>query len=200
MIVKVQGCPKSSPLPSNQTRFRTEQSLFVYSYSTNTLCLFPKYFIKQRQYLVGMFHPRCYARRLVSPFLTGLHLIDNFPLHSLARLPQLSIVLDNVDGSLTTVVVCFDKYIQTNVCNSKICRIGSLPSVQMIFTFFNLECNSPKHVANGESYLIARLTIGKAKAQRVYFTKTYDLGHSSSTFKHWICICMCFLASNTYKR
>lgn len=103
------------PLPSNQTRFHTEQSSFVYSYSTNTLCLFPKYFIKQRQYLVGMFHPRCYARRPVSPFLTGLHLIDNFPLRSLARLPQLSIVLDNVDGSLTTVVVCFDKFIHTNV-------------------------------------------------------------------------------------
>lgn len=69
-----------------------------------------------------------------------------------------------------------------------------------IFTYFDLECNSPKHVANGESYLIARLTFGTAKAERIYFTKTYDLGHSSSTFKQWICICICFSASNTYKQ
>lgn len=101
-----------------------------------------------------MFHPRCYARRPVSPFLTGLHLIDNFPLRSLARLPQLSIVLDNVDGSLTTVVVCFDKFIHTNVIPKSLESVLSL-----------------EHVPNGELYFIARLTVATAKAERVYFTK-----------------------------
>lgn len=149
--------------------------------------MFLKYFITSRQYLVGMFHPRRYARRLVSPFLTGLHLIDNFPLRSPARLPHLSIVLDNVDESLTTVVVCFDKYNRPNL-KSEIFRIGSLPSGNSIptrlciisYICFPKTTVSTKHAADGATCLFAWLTRYGTKDE---FYKTHDLRHPSSALQ-----------------